>query len=140
MHHETVFRTDTPSLTRLAGLSAGTLVLTPEGYVPVERLATEDRVFTRSGPTPLLAIEARAARVAPVCILAEALGQGHPSRDLVLGPATRLFLPRRPLCVEAFRLVNGTVVTEQAPRGMTLWTLFFAEPEVITAEGVDIWA
>ena len=140
MRHEAGFRTEVLSLTRLPGLAAGTRVLTPEGEVAVEQLQSGDRVVTRNGRARLHAVEARAARVAPICILAEALAPGYPVRDVVLGPATRLFLPCRPLSFEAFRLADGTVVTEQAPRGMTLWTLAFRQPEVITVEGVEVWA
>ena len=139
MRHETGFRTDALSLTRLAGFAAGTLVLTPEGELPVNGRRCGDKVVTRSGPRTLVAVEARAARVAPVCILAEALAPGHPARDIVMGPATRLFVPRRPLSLEVFRLIDGAVVTEQGPRGMTLWTLTFQEPEVITVEGLEVW-
>ena len=139
MRHETEFRTDALSLTLLAGLGSGTRIRTTKGDVAVNQLKRGDMIVTRNGHRTLLDIDARGARLAPVCILAEALGSQHPAQNLLLGPATRLFLPRRPYGMEVFRLVNGTVVTEESPRGMTLWTLVFREPEVVIAEGVEIW-
>jgi hypothetical protein len=61
-----------------------------------------------------------------------------PARDLLVGPATRLWLPRQSKPVEAFRLVDGQFVTEEGPRGMTLWSLFFPGPRVVRAEGVEV--
>ncbi|WP_176556067.1 Hint domain-containing protein [Rubellimicrobium rubrum] len=140
MRHETEFRTDALSLTRLAGLGTGSRIRTSKGDLAVNQLKRGDTIVTRNGHRTLLDIEARGARLAPVCILAEALGPQHPAQHLLLGPATRLFLPRSPHGMEVFRLMDGSIVTEESPRGMTLWTLIFREPEVITVEGIEVWA
>ena len=124
MRHETGFRVEAVSLVRLAGLAQGTRVLTPGGEVPVERLVRGDRVVTKAGPLRM--------------IVAEALGLEMPAEDLLVGPATRLWLPRQSRPIEAFRLVDGVYVTEERPRGMTLWTLVVWGTQAIRAEGVEV--
>jgi hypothetical protein len=138
MRHETGFRIEAVSLTRLTGLAVGTRVATQRGEVAVESLRRGDWIVTEEGASPLLGAEARAARVAPVRIAAESLGLKMPSRDLLVGPATRLWLPRQSKPMEAFRLVDGQFVTEEGARGMTLWWLVFAGPRVVRAEGVEV--
>jgi hypothetical protein len=138
MRHETGFRVDAVALVRLSGLASGTRVLTPEGEVAVEALRRGDRVMTRGGPLRMIVAEARAARVAPVRIAAQALGLRMPGRDLVLGPATRVWLPRQSKPLEALRLVDGQFVTEEAARVTVLWTLVFAGPQVVRADGVEV--
>jgi hypothetical protein len=138
MRHETGFRVDAVSLVRLAGLASGTRVRTPEGEVAVEALRRGDRVVTRNGPLRIIVAEARAARVAPVRVAAQALGLRMPGRDLVLGAATRVWLPRQSKAMEARRLVDGEFVTEEAARVTVLWTLVFAGPQVVRAEGVEV--
>lgn len=138
MRHEAEFRIDAVALLRIGGVSGGTRVLTPEGAAAVEGLRRGDRVLTREGVRRVIGAEARSARMAAVRISAQALGLGMPGRDLLVGPATRLWLPRQSRPVEALRLVDGTYVTEEPPRAMTLWTLVFAGPQVVRIEGVEI--
>jgi hypothetical protein len=138
MRHETGFRVDAESLTRLSGLATGTRIVTGTGKRAVESLKRGDWIVTREGRSPVIAVEARAARIAPVRIGAEALGLDMPAEDLLVGPATRLWLPRQSRPVEAFRLVDGVYVTEERPRGMTLWTLVVWGTQAIRAEGVEV--
>lgn len=138
MRHETGFRIEAVSLTRLAGLASGTRVLTVHGGTPVESLKRGDWVLTREGRAPVIATEARAARVTPIRVGTEALGLEMPAQDLLVGPATRLWLPRQSRPIEAFRLVDGAFVTEERPRGMTLWTLVLWGNQTIRAEGVEV--
>lgn len=146
MRHETAFvvpfenalRVEAVSVLRLSGLATGTRVLTPRGEVAVEGLRRGDRVVTRAGIRRVIVAEARAARVAPVRVAAQALGMRMPGRDLVLGPATRLWLPRQSRPVDAFRLVDGHFVMQEEPRGMILWTLIFPTPQVVRMDGVEV--
>ena len=138
MRHETEFRVDAESLTRLSGLATGTRIVTGTGKRAVESLKRGDWIVTREGRAPVIAVEARAARVAPVRIGTEALGLEMPAEDLLVGPATRLWLPRQTRPIEAFRLVDGVYVTEERPRGMTLWTLVVWGTRAIRAEGVEV--
>ena len=76
-------------LNRLSGLAEDAarirvLVLTGTGKRAVESLKRGDWLVTREGRAPVIAVEARAARVAPVRVGAEALGH----REFVL---TRLY-------------------------------------------------
>ncbi len=86
----------------------------------------------------MIAVDARAARITPVRVTAEALGIEMPAQDLIVGPATRLWLPRQSRPIEAFRLVDGVYVTEERPRGMTLWTLVVWGTQAIRVEGVEV--
>ncbi|EYD77075.1 hypothetical protein Rumeso_01334 [Rubellimicrobium mesophilum DSM 19309] len=138
MRHETGFRVEAVSLTRLAGMATGTRILTGSGSRSVESLKRGEWVVTREGRVPVIAVEARSARVAPVRVVAEALGLGMPAEDLLVGPATRLWLPRQSRPIEAFRLVDGVYVTEERPRGMTLWTLVVWGTRAVRAEGVEV--
>lgn len=75
-------------------LTAGSLVETPRGPVPVERLAEGDRVLTYdAGAQPLRAVlrhRVRAADLAarpslrPVAVPAGAFGPGRPARDMLV--------------------------------------------------------
>ena len=71
-------------------------------------------------------------------ITAQALGLRMPVRDLIVGPATRLWLPRHSCPIDAFGLVDGQFVTEEEPRGMVLWTLVFPTPQVARMDGVEV--
>lgn len=133
-----VLRVEAVSLVRLAGLATGTRVLTPDGERAVETLRRGDSVATRKGVLRLIGAEARAGRVAPVRVAAQALGLRMPGRDLVVGPATRVWLPRQSKPIEAMRLVDGRFVEEEAPRGMVFWTLVFHGPQVVRADGVEV--
>lgn len=138
MRHEAGFLVEAMPLIRLPGLAPGTRVRTPSGEVPVERLRRGDRVVTRNGSCPVIGAVARAGRVAPVRVSAQALGLRMPGRDLVVGPATRIWLPRQSKPLEAMRLVDGRFVEEEAPRGMVFWTLVFHGPQVVRADGVEV--
>ena len=135
---EAPLRVEAVSLARLAGLASGTRVATPTGEVPVEALRRGDRVVTRKGVQRLIVAEARAARVAGVRIAAQALGLRMPARELVVGPATRLWLPHQSRPVDAFSLLDGQFVTEEEPRSMVLWTLVFLTPQVVRMDGVEV--
>ncbi len=80
--------------------AAGTLILTPRGEVPVERLQPGDLVQTLDhGPQPLLWVGRRLTsfghgnhRHQPVRIAAGAMGHGLPYRDLMVSPQHRLLV------------------------------------------------
>ncbi|TNC73427.1 Hint domain-containing protein [Rubellimicrobium roseum] len=134
-------------LTLMAGLGAGTRLRTPDGEADVSGLRAGDRLVTGNGVTTLRGVEARAARLAPIRILAGTLRHGRPEDDLLVGPATPLRLEgwraralygRAPAMVAAHRLVDGIYVVEEPLRGMTLWTLDLDGPAVVWANGVEV--
>ncbi|MCJ1900971.1 MULTISPECIES: Hint domain-containing protein [Paracoccus] len=86
--------------------TAGTLIDTPQGPVPVESLSVGDLVLTADhGPQPIRWIgrrrfaahrlAAHGARLTPVRIRAGALGPDMPSADLVVSPQHRILLRSR---------------------------------------------
>jgi hypothetical protein len=127
--------------------AAGTRILTAEGEVEVERLKAGDLVATLSGRgSPMkpvlwlgrrrvvLAGHPNADAIAPVRIMAGALGQGAPHRDLLVSPDHCLFLDGA--LVPARLLVNGTTIV--AERGLAEVTYYHVELEshdVLLAEG-----
>lgn len=89
-------------ITRLPGFGPATMVMTPEGEVPVDWLATGDRVLTRDhGAQPILWIGrhrvgagdiAANPMLAPLWIGAGALGPGCPQHPTALAPLHRVLI------------------------------------------------
>jgi Hint domain len=122
----------------------GTLILTDTGEVAVEDLAIGDRVVTLSGA-------ARRVRwlghrgydgrfitgnreVLPICITADALADGVPTRDLWLSPEHSLYLDG--VLVQAMHLVNGaTIVQPDAVERVEYFHIELDTHDVIFAEG-----
>jgi len=80
----------------------GTMIATPRGEVPVERLQTGDRVLTRdngiqtirwAGQKKLDHLQLKMLReLRPVLIKAGALGDGRPERDMKVSPMHRMLV------------------------------------------------
>ncbi|MDJ0638840.1 MAG: Hint domain-containing protein [Paracoccaceae bacterium] len=90
--------------------AAGTLILTEGGEVPVEHLATGDRVMTLDhglqpvrwvsfSDQPLRGVDTRKK---PVLIRKDALGTGIPSRDIVVSPQHRILVGGQQQLCEPF--------------------------------------
>lgn len=102
----------------------GTLVLTPAGEVPVERLAIGDMVVTAEGARPIKWIGrsshsarflGRAPKIVPVRFHVGSLGPNVPSRDLYVSHDHAMFIDG--VFVDASQLVNGVNVTRDFPGG-----------------------
>jgi hypothetical protein len=81
--------------------TAGSLIATPDGPVPVEQLAVGDQVMTRAGPRSVVWAGKRRLDVVdlmanpkllPIRIAAGALGPGLPERDVMFSPQHRIVL------------------------------------------------
>lgn len=108
-------------------LSAGTLVLTERGELPVETLAIGDKLVTSSGALSAISWIGRRKMVAgsdgpfharPVRIRANALAEGVPSRDLLLSPAHAVFFDG--ILIHAGALVNNTSIVRETGVSETL--------------------
>lgn len=129
----------------------GTRIMTPQGLRAVEDLRPGDLVCTRdSGDVPLRWVGASrvpvAARTAPVCIRAGAMGAGLPERDLKVSPLHRIVVasPRLEVMfgfgealVSARDLVDGTdVVQDFSASEVEYFHLLFDRHEIVLAEGL----
>ncbi|WP_114964729.1 Hint domain-containing protein [Alkalilacustris brevis] len=130
---------------------AGTMILTPEGEVPVESLKAGDLVMTRDhGAQPIRwvgsATVPASETMAPVRIRAGALGEGLPSRDLRVSPQHRLLVSGPMLeltmgldeaLVPAKHLINdSTISRDRSERQVTYYHLLFDQHEIITSDGM----
>ena len=102
--------------------TAGTLITTADGDVPVEQLKTGDLVRTASGdvrPVKWVGIQpvslhfASRERTMPVLIKAGALGENLPKRDLIVSPGHAMLIDGV-LC-NASALINGTTIVRHDP-------------------------
>ena len=126
----------------------GTLIATPRGEVPVERLAIGDEVITASGALrPIKWIGRRSyggrfivgrKSILPVCIKAGAIDDNVPKRDLWISPHHAMYFEDESggVLVEARDLVNGAsiVQAEQVDR-VEYFHIELDSHDVIVAEG-----
>ncbi|SPJ26743.1 Hint domain-containing protein [Falsiruegeria mediterranea] len=126
---------------------SGTMIRTPDGERPVERLALGQLVDTQDhGPQPLRWIGRRTVRaqgdLAPIRILAGTFG-AH--RDLLVSPQHRvlvrdslaeLLFGEGEVLVAAKDLVNDHSVTRIEGRAVTYVHLMFDQHQVIYSEGL----
>ena len=138
-------------------LVAGTRVLTPTGARLVETLAVGDQVLSADGRALTLrgvlstTVDARRQRalpqLRPIRIVAGALGQGLPERDLLVSRQHRMVLRsniaqrmfgRVKVLVAAAKLLDlpGVFVEEDAS-DVTYLHLLFDDHEIILAEGAE---
>ncbi len=131
-----------------AGLTAGTPVLTLDGEMPVEHLASGDRVVTRNSGIAILVGVRRSPATAPlVRFAAGSLGHMRPEEDAVLGPGTRVLIRdwraaalygQASAMVAAARLVDGAYIQRAVFRDTALFMPEFDAAQVIYAGGLEI--
>jgi Hint domain len=131
----------------VTGMAAGTRVRTLDGVLPVEYLQPGDRIVTRSGARRLIAVSVRQSRALDVVrVKASTLGFDRPEADLLLGPAqpvivrdwrARILYGADVAAVPSARLADGEFVLRETQE-VHLYTLRFAEDEVIWAEGLEL--
>jgi hypothetical protein len=109
------------TLIQIACFCAGTLIATPDGATPVERLRAGDLVLTPDGaakPVRWLGRSTVSTRFAdpvrafPIRIRAGALAEGVPARDLLLSPDHAVFVDN--VLIHAAALVNGASIARDA--------------------------
>jgi len=134
----------------------GTLIETPRGRVPVERLCIGDRVRTLGngaqairwvGHVTLGARQLAAAPwLRPIRLRAGALGAGRPDRDMLLSPQHRvlvggwraeLLFGERECLSAALHLINGdTVAPADDVESVTYIHFLFDRHEIVIADGL----
>ncbi len=123
----------------------GTGILTPLGYVPVERLQPGQMVVTASGAvrpvrwvgarTLDIAAHKRPEAVRPVRVLAGAFGPDVPLRPVRLSPDHALLL--RGVLVPVKLLVNAATVLREADcQAVTYWHVELDRHDVLLAENL----
>ncbi len=127
----------------IACFCRGTLILTPDGEVPVEKLAIGDTVCTLSGVRPIKWVGKRAydprfvagnRNVLPIRIEAGALAHGVPARDLWVSPEHALYL--RQVLVPAQLLVNDATITQpESVERLEYFHIELGTHDVILADG-----
>lgn len=124
----------------------GTLILTPLGEVPVEKLAVGDLIVTHGGEERSIRWIGRRTfmseqgnwptRFVPVCVARGALGPDSPRRDLYLSPGHMVFIDN--VLVPIKHLVNGKSITSAPPEDDTVIEYLHIELEshdLIVSEG-----
>jgi hypothetical protein len=122
--------------------AAGTWILTPSGQVLVEQLQIGDLVISRDGEdVPITWIGRRRidllrhphpAQAQPVCIVADALDEGIPCRNLVVSPDHALFLGGH--LIPAKALVNGASIYQLNRASVVYYHIELAAHGIIFAE------
>jgi hypothetical protein len=126
----------------------GTMISTPGGETPIERLAPGDMVMVQTGegmvPVTVkwvghrkmeLASHPSPALVAPVHISRGAFGENQPRRDLLLSPDHGVFVDDKLIPVKL--LINGmTISRERHVRSVTYHHLELDNHALLLAEGL----
>ena len=125
---------------------AGTLIATPSGQVPVERLSVGDVILTEDGGVePVIWTGYRRIdcsrhpepqRLWPVCVHADALAPMRPKRDLFLSPDHAIF--SEGVLIPVKYLINGRSVAQFAVATVTYVHVELPRHAVIVAEGLPV--
>ncbi|MGJ8610846.1 MAG: Hint domain-containing protein [Octadecabacter sp.] len=137
-----------PKVANVAGLAAGTTVMTLDGEKAVENLNVGDRVITRdSGMAILRSVRTKVAHVASIQIKAGSLGHTRPHADMLVGPDTlvhirdwraKALFGADVATVKAKRLIDGEFVSEVEAQKMTVSELVFDKQHIIYADGLEV--
>lgn len=132
----------------------GTLIATPQGEIPIERLQVGDRVITRDNGTQTIAWVGRKAldrltlarqpALNPVLIRKGALGNGLPERDMVVSPNHRMlsasdeaafYFEEREVLVAAKHLCHFDGIDPVKASSVEYIHIMFERHEVVLADG-----
>lgn len=141
------YRAESRSEITVAGLFAGTTVLTLDGALPVEHLNPGDRIITRTGSAILRALGVRVGPVTPCKITSSALGGGRPDHDILL-PAGQNILVRdwrakalfgsEQVTAPIAKIADGEYISLQPVAKMRMFSLVFDDPQVFYASGLEL--
>jgi len=132
----------------LAGIAAGTIVLTLDGEIPVEHLNAGDRVITRdTGIATLVGVHMREITFTPYKISADRLGDGRPVADtyvaseqhiLVRGLLAQALYKTDSAMVPVSKLADGEFIAKCEEQTLRIYELEFDTAHVIYANGLEI--
>lgn len=133
-----------------AGITAGTVLLTGDGDMPVEFLSEGDRVITRdAGMARVRGVAHIRLSARAIAIRAGSLGDTRPEDDLILPAGQKLLIRdwRAPAMfnavnalVPAGALVDGEFIRDLGLRQLDLVTLHFERPHIVYAGGLELAA
>ncbi|MGR3490495.1 MAG: Hint domain-containing protein [Shimia sp.] len=133
---------------RMAGLTAGTLVMTADGLTPVEMIEPGDRVVTREGGMEhVTAIDHDHVTTTAVEIGASALGHARPSAPLTLpsgqrivfrGPRAAMLYNADEVAIPVYRMADGAIIRSVGVRNLRLVRLSFGETRIIYAGELEM--
>lgn len=134
--------------TTVAGLAAGTTVMTLDGELPIEHLNAGDRVITRdSGMAILREVKSTTVKVAPIHIKSGSLGHTRPGADMKVGPDTLVHIRdwranalfgADVATVKAKRLIDGEFVSEGQAETVKVYELVFDKQHILYANGLEV--
>ena len=126
--------------------AAGTRLLTERGPVAVEALALGDRIITADGGSATITwtgrrrVDCRRHRkpktVLPVCIAADAFGEGLPGRDLFLSPDHAIFAES--VLIPVKHLVDAVAVRQVEASQVLYVHVELAQHQIVLAEGLPV--
>ncbi|MDP4032156.1 MAG: Hint domain-containing protein [Pseudorhodobacter sp.] len=130
------------------GLSAGTLVLTLDGALPVENLMPGDRVITRDGARTLRGVHVKLQHdTAMIRVSASTLGAEQPEDDMLIPPDQQILIRdwrakalkgTHQALVHANRLIDGEYIRAETVSVQRLFRLDFDAAAVIYAGGLEL--
>lgn len=134
---------NTTAFTTIICFMPGTLIATPRGDVAVERLSIGDEVLTSDGRlepvrwigrNTVSLVFADPLRALPIRVMAGALGENVPSRDLLVSPEHALLVDG--VLVQAGALVNGASILRETnvPQTFTYYHVELNDHSLILAE------
>ncbi|MGB8813652.1 MAG: Hint domain-containing protein [Paracoccaceae bacterium] len=142
--------TTLPQIATIPGLSAGTMVLTLAGAIPVEHLTAGDRIITRDGARKLVSVQSTVHTDAQMILVsASALGVEQPEEDMFLAPHQQILIrdwrakalkgaDQAVVCAD--KLIDGEYIRAAHVAEQRLFALEFDCAVVIYAGGLELAA
>ncbi|MCX7565174.1 Hint domain-containing protein [Sulfitobacter sp. F26169L] len=136
--------------------ASNTLIQTLSGPVPIENLKVADQVLTYDngyeairwiGSRRLSNAQLQAnPKLKPILIRADALGQGHPARDLIVSPQHRVLVSSaiakrmfdcKEVLIPANKLLplDGIDILHENPDGVEYWHILLNNHEIVWSNG-----
>ena len=144
----TTFDVTATSITDVACYARGTMIRTPEGELPVEKLRPGKQIITMADSQEVprtvkwvghrridLTRHPRPDTVSPIRIRRDAVADGMPHRDLMVSPDHAIFVDGKLIC--ARQLVNGSTIRQE--RDWTAVDYYHVELDqhaILVAEGL----